>query len=294
MSIATVTPKGYECVQHLKFDLHPFGIESYDFDNPPKISASLAAKQGDDYLLLSSTDGALTKKFDPSSRITHTHIPCFDDVLVGTECKSPNGRYLVDAKLAKVEGAWAELIDLSTGNTMQLPGSFTYTYGRSTFAWSHDSQELYYARVDGLEGLFKIDLIRWEIEGLLPACSDMPFYGAVNPYILVDGRIIFVIQGMEADQYPPPGVYIYEKDQSFHRIAEIPVLDYDFCDLNPRCLGTFSISPDGNWFIYYAPAPPIDTPPRNSVVILGSIYKNQLWDLTSIFKDAEIIQWIEQ
>lgn len=288
---ATDTPKGYECVQHLAFNPQSFERGSYDASNPPLIETSLVAKQGDDFFLLSSLDGSIHKIAGPIPPITL--IPCFDDLEFISPCKSPDGRFMVWDKPAAIEGGSAVIEDFYTDRTLPIPGSFSYTAGRSTFAWSPDSQELYYARVDGLAGFFKVDLIHWQIEALLPACSDMPFYGAVNPYILADGRVIFVLQGMEADQYPPPGVYIYEEDQSFRRIAEIPVLEYEYCDLNPECYGTFSISPEGDWFIYYARAAPKDTPPRNSAVLLGSINTNQVWDLASIFGDVETIQWIE-
>jgi hypothetical protein len=289
--VATATPKGFECVEHIDFNFETYEMEIADVNNLPSVITSLVAVIEYEYFHLSSDTGSLIKLSDPVPR--KTRQPCFDDVLWNTPCESPDKRYFVHAERAEVEGSWVEVIDTVSGNRLRIPGSFTYLFGRSTFAWSSNKQILYYARVDGEEGFYEIDLDRWEIIRLLPLCSLKQEYGAIHPYILADGRVVFVLQGMEADQYPPPGIYIFEGGNLFHRIVEISVPESELCTWDIYCFGQFSFSSDGNWFFFRGSAYPIEDPPVNRIVLLGSIHDGHVWDVTSFYREAETIQWIE-
>jgi hypothetical protein len=286
--IATATPRGFECVRGIDFNFKPYEMEVADVSILPSIATSLVAVREYEYYQISSDTGSLIKISDPIPR--KTPLPCFDDVIIKTPCESPDGRYNIHYEKAEVEGGWVEISDTATGKSMRIPGSFTYLYGRSTFAWSPDNEVLYCARVDGEEGFYEIDLDQWKIHTLLPLCSITPHYGAINPYILADGRVVFVLQGVEADQFPPPGIYIYEGGNLFHRIVEIPVPDYELCEWDMHCFGEFSFSPDGNWFTFRGPSYPIEDPPVNRIVLLGSIQDDHVWDITSLFREAETIQ----
>ncbi len=110
----------------------------------------------------------------------------------------------------------------------EIPNTFTYVRGHSTFTWDENCRFLIHARADsGGGGLYRLDLNSGNVETLLSlpgSPEDSRGYGAVQPIALANGDIIFTIQGQDATLYPPLGIYQFTADGDLRLLVDIPPL----------------------------------------------------------------------
>jgi hypothetical protein len=171
---------------------------------------------------------------------------------------SPDCRYAVVSILGKIEGASYAVFDARTGKLVDIPDSFVYASGRSTFAWDPNSHYLIHARAEGGQGLYHIDLPGGKVTTLLALASlfASPPFGAAAPMVLADGSIIFSIQGSgpleaPASRYPPNGIYRLAPTGELRRIVSLPPAS----TAEPRwSYGTLIPAPDQSVFLYLEPS----------------------------------------
>jgi hypothetical protein len=193
------------------------------------------------------------------------------------------------------EGASFGIVDVDNGKTMEIPCSFTYVHGHSTFAWDPQGRFVVYARADGCEGLYRINPHTGAVDTLLPMSGgglfglEPTFFGAVGPVVFPDGAIGFTIQGTDPSLYPPNGVYLLTPDRELRLLARVPPISVRDED-GPAYYGGVSWSPDGRAFLYHAPFSDWHEPPY-SALLLGRTDGNALWDLNSMVGNAHSFQW---
>jgi len=133
----------------------------------------------------------------------------------------------------------------------EIPNTFTYVGGYSTFAWDANCNFLIHARADGGSGLYRLDLSSGKVETVLSLANSRG-YGAVQPIARTNGDIIFTIQGLDAKLYPPLGIYRLTSDGNLQLLADIPPLTGSEDQDSPIYYGTLIRSPNGE-FVYQSP-----------------------------------------
>ncbi len=209
---------------------------------------------------------------------------------------SPDCRYAVLYVPGSVEGGANVLLDAQNGREISIPGTFTYARGLSTFAWDPGSRYLVHAQADGGEGIYRISLPGGVAESLMlmniPVGVDSQAYsfGGVDPVVLPDGAIGFAVVGFQSHLYPPPGIYLLDREHHLQMLAELPSIAHDPQDFERAYPGRVFWSPDGSMFLYTAPTIEGYMPPYQ-VILLGRSDGTAVWDLTRILSDARDFQW---
>jgi hypothetical protein len=208
---------------------------------------------------------------------------------------SPDCRYAVVAILGKIEGASYAVFDGMTGKRIDIPDSFVYASGHSTFAWDPKSRYLIHARAEGGQGLYRIDLPGGKLTTLL-ALSGLfvnPPFGAAAPSVLADGSIIFSIQGggpleAPASRYPPNGIYRWTPAGELRRIASLPPA----ATAEPRwSYGTLIPAPDQSVFLYLEPDE-YESPPYRTMLLVQANGK-KAWNVLPMIGDATGFVWVK-
>ena len=212
---------------------------------------------------------------------------------------SPYCNYAVVYIPGQIEGGGYKILHARTGQLIDIPNSFVYTGGHSTFAWDPQEQFVVHARADGAEGLFQIDLDSGHVRTLLGLSNTSGWdsgqynFGAVAPFVLQDRSVIFTVQGAEkTENYPPLGVYRITQEGQLSLLADIPALQKKDARQDHVYYGELSLSPDGSMYLYQAPL--IDYPkPPYGALILGMTDGSASWSLLE-FADAKDFQWSSQ
>jgi hypothetical protein len=257
----------------------------------PPLSRDLYFTRGGSLWRWPQAGGALEPVEEPPAAATD---PCAD-VPIEWEVASwsPGCLYAVVRIPGEVEGNTYAVQQVG-GVVIPIPGSLTSGRGYSTFGWEAGNQYLVHARADGGERLERIWLPGGVAETLLTLSSQMgigaetPFFGAIDPYIFADGSTGFAIQSMQAQLYPPAGVYRRLADGQLQMLARIPLLAVP----NDRAFYSHVLwSPDGSQFLYRAPLS--EQAPPYSALLLGASDGSRLLDLAPVLSDAKDFFWGE-
>ncbi len=256
-------------------------------DQLPPLAANLYFKRGEKNWVWPKGGGQLR----PVANIPKTNTPrgCSskDEAVVSW---SPDCRFSIVSIPGKIEGGSYGVKYRDTGEMYEIPGSFTYASGNSTFAWDPHSQYLVHARADGAEGIYRINPRNGSQEILL-ALSDpialRSFYGAVDPFVLPDDSILFSVQGTQTALYPPLGIYRWLPGRRLRFLAEIAPGN---TDIDNFIYGDLSISPDQKMFLFWQSLSRDQAPPYETL-LLGTVEGDELWDLNPILGDAIEFQW---
>lgn len=213
---------------------------------------------------------------------------------------SPDCNFALKVSSGPIEGSSNVILNRQSGQIIDVPGTFTYSSGYSTFAWDPQSRYLIHARADGSGGLFRIDLSSGEQTILLSLQGPIFWdpaqgYGAVEPFVFPDDTIGFTVQSQSKALYPIPGVYRLQANHQPRLITDIPVM-VPQSEWAPN-YGLMRWSANGSMFLYFLPrnysvegttvtyAPPYD------VLLLGTTDPPRVWNLNSMFGDAQDFQW---
>lgn len=268
-----------------------------DWVNPDKLPALPA----DLYLQRRDLAYLWPKKGGPLERTTLLSPPNPVQECKGNQLQekvlfwSPNCRYAVVAILGKIEGAEYAILDHDTGKQIKIPDSFVYAQGHSTFAWDPRSRFLIHARADGGEGLYRINLPGGKVTTLLALTGlyPAPPFGAVSPLVLVDGSIVFTIQGSDqpdgsSNRYPPYGVYCLTPEGKLGRIA---ALQPGFIEGDHLVYGGLIPSPDYNFFLYIEPGEYRYPPYRMQLLIQAN--GKRVWNIQPVLGEATEFWWMK-
>ena len=216
---------------------------------------------------------------------------------------SPGCNYALVSIHSYIEGGSYAVLKLTNDALIEIPNSFVYVSGYSSFAWDRQEQFIIHARADGPAGLFQIDLNSGLTRQLFPVGSissplgfDFPGRGAVAPQMLTDGSLIFTVQApTDTPLYPPLGVYRLTETGQIKLLTEIPpLMDRPISADSTTAIsyGELSVSPDGSMFLYQAPsAKPED--PSYGVLILGLTAGSASWNLSSV-ADGQNFRWANE
>ncbi len=204
-----------------------------------------------------------------------------------------------------IEGSNSAIRNLQTNKLFEIPNSFVYVRGLSTFAWDPQSHYIIYARADGGEGLYRIELNSDAQSTLLPLSSaifsnfgESRYYGAVGPVVLAHGTVGFTIQSANPWLYPPSGIYRMSPTKALTLLADVPKLKLN--EMESANYGVISWSPDGLMFLYSLGASAVSDDsssfhfrylPPYDVLLLGMTDGSGLWDLRPILNNAEDFRW---
>lgn len=192
---------------------------------------------------------------------------------------SPDCQFALIEVPGETEGGSLGIVSADESMRWEIPDSFIYVQGYSTFAWDPDSRFLIHARADGGEGLYRIDLYSGQVETLVPLGASWDeyqgrYFGAVHPIVLPDGSILFTIQGADPAAYPSPGIYRLWPNGSLCLLADIPLVEPDDPPYGPVHYGGLVSSPRGDMFVYRYNGS------HGPFVLLGLTEGNSLWDLS--------------
>lgn len=205
---------------------------------------------------------------------------------------SPNCRYVTGIQYGAIEGSSSIIHDRQTGKQIEVPNSFEYSQGFSTFAWDPLSQYLIHARAEGGEGLYRIDMPSGKITTLVPFARIAYFtaYGAAFPYILKDSSIVFLVQGAKEGYYPPPGIYRLMPNSELRRLAALSPGKTHSID-NEIYYGDIFPAPGGSMFLFGEPTYNNDLTTHLSMLLVDAEGKT-VWDVTSVLGQGSDFRWL--
>jgi hypothetical protein len=250
----------------------------------PPIHSDLYFQQGDATYHWPTAGGAL-ETHDPLPAATCNASAITQEVISW----SPDCGFAMVQLPAPVEGYTLGLFNVAGGSAFELPNSFTYISGRSTFDWNQASNFVLHARAGDHPGLYRI----WLDSGLsepiftLSTVEPDPF-GVTDPFAFTDGSIGFAIQGADERLYPPFGVYRRLPDGTWQMLANLPALSSSDPENAPY--GSLQWSLDGSMFLFHAPFYGGEQPPY-SILLIGSADASALFDVNPVLGKASGFVW---
>ena len=306
--IEFLKPTASDAAEH--WDIYAYQSERYGWNGEitlPLPNAAVAVlpdqlpQLPNDLYFTRQNQGWVWPKEGGSLRTVAVRIPVYEIVSPCTGEKfrrestitwSPDCHYTTSYRPGGIEGTTDVIIDRRTGNEIEVPDSFIYTRGFNSYAWDPLSQYLIYARADGGEGLFRIDLPSGKVSALVPfAAADYPtVFGAVSPYSMQDGSIVFSVQGSTANLFPPLGIYRRMPDGELRRLAALSPGTFDsigdnfqFDDLYPAPAGTTFLFVERNRASLSQNDP--------SMLIVDADGKT-VWDVSSVLSQGTDFLWL--
>ena len=249
-----------------------------DVNNLPPIPTDFYFQVNGAWRQWSPSDKAFKSSSQPLVTAPPISCPPVDLNGIGSiEFWSPDCLFALLEVRPYIEGSANAVLQRESGVQWDVPNTFVYISGYSTFAWDMSTPSLIHARADGSGGLYRLNLNTGTNETLLSLSGNFErsFYGAVDPTVLPDGSIIFTIQGINPSLYPPHGVYRLWPSGELRLLADIPPLFPPENQDGYVQYGSLQVSPDGSMYVYHVPYASVPY----AVVLLGTTDGNALWDL---------------
>ncbi len=296
----------FEAAQTLSRPEHvsPLPIVVTNLDDLPRLSSDIVFQNRgnlQDWWRWSQSGGAPEKMSQPPK---HLYDNCSPQMYggYGDACFSPAGRYKLIDMPAGIEGSYTGILDGITGNKTAIPGSFVYTQGYPTFAWSPDEMFLLFAQGDGRAKLSKVDpvsggqhtLFDYSLCGIDSLdCQYISADAITDPAAFEDGGLGFAVQSFSPALYPPPGIYRWSSGGELTLLAVLPYIDESKGsreNLHSSALyGHLLWSPDKSMFLFYDLF--VGNKSGMRTLLLGRSDGSALWDLREALPDIYEFRW---
>lgn len=265
-------------------------VQQVDVDNLPPLPADLYLRRDDKSWRWPREGGAL-QQVDNLPAAPASPCPA-----VGGNEKlfdwSPSCRYAL-AEMRGMEGGSTGFYDTQSSQTVEIPGSFVYASGWSSFAWDPQERFLVHAGADGCVCLYRIDLPGGQATALLHVVDVFDFMrrdsGAVDPFVFPDGSIGLSIQGLDPSRYPIFGVYRLMPEGTLVLLAQAPPLALRKQEVRAT-LGQVLWSPGGAAYLYQVPLTR-SQPLPDRPMLLGLSDGSAVYELSDILDGAKDFQW---